>query len=138
MNRAAILGIALGIFCGAVEKGALAQITPNLPSIALKNGETVEVTEVGLAINCRSILTSTPVAEVMEGPSEVTVTVKEAMVIPRVQNCNKPIKGGKLIFTAKDIEDYSTSKLTVRITYHTKDGDKQYSLSYNITLYPKQ
>ncbi|MGO9484724.1 MAG: hypothetical protein ACLPX9_09105 [Rhodomicrobium sp.] len=139
MHRLAVLlGVMLGVMGGALQQGARAQITPNLPTIALKSGETVEVTEVGMAINCRSIMTETPVAEVMEGPSEVVVSIKEAMVIPRKQNCDKPVKGGKLVFTAKDVEDYSTSKLTVRITYHTKDGVKQFSQAYNITLFPKQ
>lgn len=107
-------------------------------SVALKSGESVEVTEVYYVSNCRSLLTATPTAEVLEGPSEIAASVKEAMVMPRQQECNKQVKGGKLVLTAKDVDDYSTSKLTVRITCKTKDGERQYSLSYNVTLFPKQ
>jgi hypothetical protein len=109
-----------------------------IQSVALKSGESVEVSELYYVSNCRSILTAAPTAEVLEGPSEIAVTVKEAMVVPRAQECNKQVKGGKLVLTAKDIDDYSTSKLTVRITYKSKDGETQRSLSYNVTLFPKQ
>ncbi|MGO9484722.1 MAG: hypothetical protein ACLPX9_09095 [Rhodomicrobium sp.] len=121
----------------AAHQEAAAQITPNLPSLSLKSGETVEVMDLWFSVNCKSQLKSTPIAEIMEGPSEVTVDVKEAMVVPRQQNCSKPVKGAKLFVSAKDIADYSTSKLTIRITYDTKDGERKLSQSYNVALFPK-
>jgi len=126
------------LFGFGVAHEACSQSRSIIQSVALKSGESVEVGDLWYAINCRSILTATPTAEVMEGPSEVAVTVKEAMVVPRAQECNKQVKGGKLVFTAKDVDEYSTSKLTVRITYKTKDGETQRSSSYNVTLFPKQ
>ena len=74
----------------------------------------------------------------MEGPSEIAVSVKETTLVPRWLDCNKPVKAAKLVVSAKEIEDYSTAKLTVRVTYKTKDGDTQRSYSYNLTLFPKQ
>ena len=117
---------------------ACADLRNTYGMIALKSGESVELTELYWIANCRSILTATPTAEVMEGPSEIAVSVIEAMVVPRQQDCNKPVKGAKLIVSAKEIEDYSTAKLTVRVTYKTKDGDRQRSYSFNATLFPKQ
>jgi hypothetical protein len=126
------------LFGLSVAQEAWSQSRNIIPSVALKSGESVEVSDLWFALNCRSLLIATPTAEVMEGPSEIAVSVKEAMVVPRTQECNKQVKGGKLVFTAKDIDDYSTSKLTVRITYKTKDGERQFSSSYNVTLFPKQ
>lgn len=123
---------------GAQE--ALAQARWTLQNVALKGGESAEVFNLYWVSSgtCRSLLKGPPVVEVMEGPSEVTASAKEDMVTPREQGCSQKIKGAKLMFTAKDIEEYSTSKLTVRVTYHTKDGDFQRSYSFNLTLFPKQ
>jgi hypothetical protein len=126
------------LFSLGVAQEACAQPRNIIGSVALKSGESVEVLDLWYAPNCRSILTATPTAEVLEGPSEIAVTVKEAMVVPRIQECNKQVKGGKLILTAKDIDEYSTSKLTVRITFKSKDGETHRSYSYNVTLFPKQ
>ncbi len=125
---------------GLGSQEALAQARWTLQSVALKSGESVEVGDLYFTSSgtCRSLLKDLPVVEVMEGPSEVTASVKEAMVTPRAQGCSQKIKGGRLVLTAKDIEEYSTSKLTVRITFHTKDGDTQRSESLNVTLFPKQ
>ena len=125
---------------GLGSQEALAQARSALPSVALKSGESVEIGDLYFVSSgtCRSLLKDLPVVEVMEGPSEVTASVKEAMVVPREQGCSQKVKGGRLVLTAKDIEEYSTSKLTVRITFHTKDGDTQRSNSFNLTLFPKQ
>ncbi len=117
---------------------ANAQITPDLPSLSLKSGEVIEVMDLWWSVNCKSLLKDVPVAEILEGPTEVTVSVKPAMVFARAQNCSEPITGGKLFLAAKDVADYSTSKLNIRITYDTKDGERIVSESYNITLLPKQ
>jgi hypothetical protein len=125
---------------GFGSQEALAQARSALPSVALKSGESAEVFPLYYVSpgTCRSLLKDPPVVEVMEGPSEVTASIKEDMVTPREQGCSQKVKGGKLVFAAKDIEEYSTSKLTVRITYHTKDGDFQRSHSFNVSLFPKQ
>jgi hypothetical protein len=134
-----LAGLLMAILASvATQQQASAQARNTIAAIALKSGESVEVGDLYAAVNCRSTLTATPTVEVMEGPSEVAVTVKEAMVTPRVHDCNKPVKGAKLVLSAKEIEDYSTSKLTVRITFKTKDGETHRSTSYNLTLFPKQ
>jgi hypothetical protein len=120
------------------QQETCAQARNTLSAIALKSGESVEVLDLWSVANCRSTLTATPTAEVMEGPSEIAVSVKEAMVVPRERECNKPVKGAKLVLSAKEIDEYSNSKLTVRVTFKTKDGDTQRSYSLNATLFPKQ
>jgi len=40
------------------------------------------------------------------------------------------------MITAKEIEDPSYTNLTVRITYKTKDGDRQTGHVYNVSLFP--
>jgi hypothetical protein len=106
------------------------------PTVALKSGETIELGVVYLVTNCRSVLTSTPEAEVLAGPSQVTVSVKQEMVLPRAQQCASRVSGGKLMITAKEIEEPSYSNLTVRITYKTKDGERKYSQVFNLHLLP--
>jgi hypothetical protein len=122
----------------AVPEAANAQITPDLPSISLKSGETLEIADLWYAVHCQSRLKSAPTVEVLEGPPEITVSVKKAMVVPREQNCSKPIEGAKLYVTACEIADYGTSELTIRITFDTKDGERRVSETYNVTLFPKE
>ena len=105
-------------------------------TIALKNGETSELGALYSVSNCKSLLLSTPQAEVLDGPPGVSVTVKEAMVLPRAQKCASRIPGGILTVSAKDIQDQSYTALTVRVIYKTRDGERQRSLVYNLSLFP--
>jgi hypothetical protein len=107
-----------------------------ITSLALKNGETIELGPLYFVSHCKSILKSTPEAEILEGPPGVSVDVKEAMVLPRAQQCGNRVAGGILTVTAKDIEDPSYSKLTVRVTYKSRDGDRKVSVNYNLSLIP--
>jgi hypothetical protein len=115
---------------------AQAQIVKNVTTIALKSGESADVGVLYFVSNCKSILKSAPEVEILDGPPGVTVSVKEDMVLPRAQNCANRVKGGRLLVTAKDIEDSSFSELTIRITYHTRDGDQKRSVIYNVSLFP--
>jgi hypothetical protein len=81
-------------------------------------------------------LNGTPTVEIVDGPPGVSVAVKDAMVVPRWLNCAKPVPGGKLMISAKDIEDASYTRLTIRVTFKTKDGERQRSEVYNLSLFP--
>ena len=105
-------------------------------TIALKSGESTEVGKLYYVEACRSILNSPPEVEVLEGPSQVSAVVKPASVLPRWQNCSKPVEGGILVLSAKDIEDPSFSRLTLRVTYKTRDGDRKFSEVLNLQLLP--
>ena len=94
-------------------------------SFAFKSGESAEVGDLYWVVNCMSQLTSPPEVTIMDGPPGVTASVAEAMVIPRFQQCAKPVPGAKLKLSVGKIQDYSQSTLTVRVKYQTKDGERQ-------------
>ena len=131
--KAVLTFVHLGIVGSAA---AHAQTIRGSATIALKSGESVEVSNLSWAINCRSLLRSTPEVEVVDGPPGVSVTVKAAMVTPRAQRCAKEVLGGKLVITAENIEDPSYTPLTIRVTYRTRDGDRKFSHVYNLSLFP--
>ena len=75
-----IVGFAAGA-CAMLIACVSAQAQQNLTQrIAAKSGETIELFNVFAQVNCRSILLATPEVEVLEGPAELTLTVKEQMV----------------------------------------------------------
>jgi hypothetical protein len=86
--------------------------------------------------NCQSLLSGKPEVEIIEGPPGVTAVIKEEKVVPRTYGCAKPVPGGKLVLTAKDIEDYSRTRMVLRINLKTRQGDRQYSRDLNISLFP--
>jgi hypothetical protein len=104
--------------------------------IALKSGESVELGPVYWVANCRSTMLGLPEVEILEGPPELTLSVKEAMVLPRTQKCPATVAGGILSVTAKDVKEPIEAKLTYRLKYKTKDGDRQRSNVYGVSLFP--
>jgi hypothetical protein len=104
--------------------------------IALKSGESTELGLLYWITNCASIMVGNPEVEVLEGPAELTLSVKPGMVLPRAQNCAKPVRGGTLIVTAKEIDEPKQATLIYRIKYKTKEGDRQRSGTYNVSLFP--
>jgi hypothetical protein len=112
-------------------------IHTSVVDIALRNGESVEFGDVYfVASNCSSLLTGTPEVEIMDGPPGVEVTVRRAMVVPRFYGCGKPVSGGKIMIAARDIEEYSYSRMILRITYKTRSGSRQRSQHINVSLFP--
>jgi hypothetical protein len=108
----------------------------NIPAIALKDGESTALGTVWWVVNCRSIMLGTPEVEILEGPPGLTLSIKEAMVLPRRLNCATEVPGGILVATAKDVREPIQGKLVYRIKYKTKDGDRQVSNTYNVSLFP--
>ena len=104
--------------------------------IALKSGENTTLGLVYSVRNCASIMVADPVVEVLEGPEELTLEIKKGNVIPRSSNCAKPVPGGTLIVTAKEIKERKDAKLTYRVKYKTKEGDRQAGSTYNVSLFP--
>jgi hypothetical protein len=102
----------------------------------LKAGESTELRNFYFVVNCQSILIGTPAVEVLDGPQEVSVTYKEVMQLPRAQGCAKQVQGGSVIATAKDVDVPKEGKLTVRLTYKTKIGERQTSDIYIVSLFP--
>lgn len=134
MNSArAILWRAIAISVSV--SGAHAQESPR--RIALKSGESVVLRDYSfVAGNCQSIMVGTPMLDVLEGPEELSLALKEGTVIRRDRGCAAPLPGGQVVATAKDIKEPKESKLTIRLNYDTKDGERQSSSVYIISLFP--
>jgi hypothetical protein len=113
---------------------AHAQDKPN--RVALKAGESVELMTVYWVSNCRSVMVGIPEIEILEGPQQVSLTIKESMVLPRRQGCANRVPGGILVATAKDVKEPIEGKLTYRLKYKTKDGDRPRAYVYLLSLFP--
>jgi hypothetical protein len=124
--------ICLGLAAFVATEGAHAQQAPR--RIALKSGESTELRNYYLVQNCRSIMIDSPVLDVLEGPEELTVTLKPGMKVP--QKCTKPVPGGTVVATAKEVRAPKEAKLTVRLKFKTKLGERQSSNVYIVSLFP--
>ena len=131
---------AISFLCLTLILGSLAQaqtINVSVSEVALRSGESVEFGDMYyIGANCRSLLTSAPEVEVMEGPPGVAVAIKQAMVVPRGHGCARPVLGGKMLITANDIDEYSYSRMILRITYKTRSGNVQRGQHINVVLFP--
>jgi len=103
-------------------------------TIAAKSGETVDVMPVYGASKCRSTLVAPPEVEVLQGPPEVKLSVREDMVTPT--NCREKIKGGFVVATIGQVKQPTEGKLTFRVKYKTKDGTRQIGHVYKVSLFP--
>jgi hypothetical protein len=104
--------------------------------LALKNGETIQVGSVYWVMNCRPVMIGLPEIEILEGPAGVTLSIKEEEILPRVQGCATKVPGGRLMMSAKDITEPMEARVTYRLSYKTKDGPRQTSHSYVLSLFP--
>ena len=104
--------------------------------IVLKAGESVEIRTVYYVSNCRSIMIGLPEVEVLEGPPQIALSVKEGMILPRRQNCANRIPGGTLMATAKDVSEPLEGKVTYRLKYKTKNGERQRGGAFLLSLFP--
>jgi hypothetical protein len=77
------------------DVGAQAQsIEFTVKNIALKNGESTELTDVWfINTNCKSVLKGTPEVEIIDGPPGVTAVINAAKVVPRGYSCSNPVIG---------------------------------------------
>ena len=132
----AILGVGIAAFLGTAAGNAQEEEAPQVQRISLKSGETIELRNVSFIRNCRSILKETPIIEVLEGPEELTLTIKPAMVMRRSDNCSNPVAGGIVVATAKDIKTPKEARLTYRVKYKTLEGDRQIARVYMVSLFP--
>ncbi len=134
-----ITGI-LRLVCVSLHLAALSYVSAaqaQAESVALKSGETVDLGNLFWVANCKSLLTGPITVEVLDGPPGVTAAVKQQNVIPRKFNCAKEVPGGRLIVTAPpEIKEKARGTLVVRMKYPTKDGERQWSRTIDLTLFP--
>jgi len=122
----------VGLLAFAPVSRAQAQQAPR--HIALKSGESTELRNFYFVEHCKSLLKGTPVLDVLEGPAEVTVALKEGPKVP--SKCTNRVPGGSVIATAKEIKTAKEAKLTIRLKYNTRIGERQSSSSYIVSLFP--
>jgi hypothetical protein len=109
----------------------------NLPQrLAIKNGESIELHPVYYVSHCHSIMIGLPEIEVLEGPPELRFSIREEPVLPRRQGCAAKVPGGTLLLMAKGITERLEAKLIYRVKYSTKDGPRQTSSAYIVSLFP--
>lgn len=131
----AIVAASVVVGSGLGSHGA-ANAQDALRRIAVKNGESVDLGTVYYVSNCRSIMVGLPDIEVLEGPKDVAVSIREEPVLPRRQGCAAKVPGGTLVLTAKDVTEPAEAKLTYRVNYKTKDGPRQTSQTFMVSLFP--
>ena len=122
------------LVAATVSDGVKAQTAPG--RLALKNGESVELYPVYWVINCRSVMIGLPEVEVLEGPPQLSLSVREEKVLPRRQGCAAQVPGGTLLLTAKGVTEKTEATLTYRLKYKTRAGDRQTSSTYVVSLFP--
>lgn len=88
MRRNAIVVISLAAAMAFIQAPAR-----SAESIALKSGETTEIGPEYWVANCRSILKGAMTVEILEGPPDVAASIREQDVLPRKQNCARPVPG---------------------------------------------
>ena len=130
---AAVTAVSMALATLALSVKAHAQDPPR--RLAVKNGETIDIGSVYWVAACRSILLSPPEVEVLEGPPEVTLGIRQEPVLPRRQGCAAKVDGGTLTLTAKGVKEETEAKLVYRLKYKTRDGDRQGSNTSIVTLY---
>ena len=134
-------GIIVGLCCLAclfINAGAKGQtIYFGVHNIALKSGESAELGQVYyIGATCKSLLKAPPEVEILDGPPGVTAVINDAKVVPRGLGCASPVPGGKLVISAQGVEDYSRTRMVLRIKLKTSLGDRQYTHDVNISLFP--
>ena len=104
--------------------------------LAIKNGESIELHPVYYVSHCHSVMIGLPEIEVLEGPPELKLSIREEPVLPRRQGCAAKVPGGMLLLMAKGVTEKIEAKLTYRVKYNTKDGPRQTSSAYIVSLFP--
>jgi hypothetical protein len=133
--RVSVVSCALALSLLEVRVSAYGQQN-QIQRIAAKSGETIELHTVFAQANCRSTLLATPEVEVLDGPPEMTVSVKEEMVAVPAADCNKKIKGGVVIATIGEVKKPIEGKLTYRVKFKTKGPNNQLARTYYYSLFP--
>jgi hypothetical protein len=130
-SRALVL-LGIPVFIGAA--GARAQ--QDVRRVALKSGESVVLRNYSFIADCRSTMIGTPTLDVLEGPEELSFALTEGTVIRRNSGCSTPVPGGEVVATAKDVKEPKEVKLTIRLNYNTKDGGRQSTSIFIVSLFP--
>ena len=128
LYRVVTIGLAAVAFY--VTSDVLAQ------EFSLTSNESFDINAVYWVSNCKSLLNGTMSVEILEGPPGVALTIRQADVLPRKQNCPNMVPGGIVVASVKDVPEKVSGTLRYRVQYNTVDGLRQSSHAAQISLYP--
>lgn len=134
LQTAAVAAILFAGCCLGIPLEANAQSTPQ--RLAIKNGESIDIGLVFFVLACRSIMIGLPEVEILEGPPQAALTIREEPVLPRRFGCATKVAGGTLVLTVNGVTEKTEASLTYRLKYKTKDGPRQTSHTYIVSLFP--
>ena len=109
----------------------------SVQQVAIKDGEVLPLGNPHTWVNnCRLTMIGLPKLEILEGPPELSISLKETRFLPYRGQCSKEVPGVILMMSAKGISAVKESLLTYRLNYKTKDGDRQSSGTYRVRKFP--
>jgi hypothetical protein len=106
--------------------------------VAIKNGETVELQRLWSVLECRNNLKGRPTAEILVGPPQLSLSLQDAMVVPRRSdmNCTEKVPGAILSLTANNLTEPFTGILVVRWRYERHTGTWHGSRTFTLEMVP--
>jgi hypothetical protein len=104
-------------------------------TLSAKIGETLDVFPVYWVGNCQSRLVKFEGIDVLEGPSGVTLALREQKVFARRQNCPNQIPGAVVTLTVQTAAAKFSGPVAFRVRYFTEDGRTQSSHRIKLDVY---
>jgi hypothetical protein len=126
------LGTGLLMSLSAVGTSALAQDG----TLKAKSGEVIDLRPVFRQVNCRGTLLATPEVEVLQGPPELILSVRDEMVEVPEANCPRKIKGAMVVVTVGQVSQPIEGRLVFRVKYKGKYRNTQTGHAYDFSLSP--
>jgi hypothetical protein len=125
MKALSCLAIA-GAIAGYALSSAKAQ--DDIRLVSIKGGETLQVGVVTLVTStCDPLFLSFEGIDILEAPPELSLKLEPGIVrtFTTTRDCPKPVNGGTIMATAKDVTVPKEGKLTIRVRMKTKQGRSQ-------------
>ncbi len=102
----------------------------------LKAGESADLNPVYWVRNCHSLLKSFIGVDVVEGPPNTELTIREESVLPVRQGCPNRVAGGMVVLKVKADAAKFDGAIKYRVRYNTEEGEKQSSHSRSVSILP--
>jgi hypothetical protein len=125
--------IAASIFVG------IGKAQDEVPLFSIKSGETLPLRVVSIVTaTCDPLFLGFEGIDVMEGPQELLLKFEPGMVrtYATTRDCPKPVNGGTVMATAKDVTARKEGLLTFRVRMKTKQGPLARTWRFRVLLYP--
>lgn len=104
--------------------------------MSIRKGESIDLDAVYWQRNCESILLHFDGVQLMEGPPGLSLLIRQEPVWARHRNCRNHLYGGTVVLTATNVTEKFEGTIHYRVTYSTKEGNKQSNHSKKVIVYP--